>query len=128
MRAGVVGPTNGEAPTACTDVADPVPLLLLAACAGDTLAFAWTPNFGDEVGVNSVPEPVPRFISDAGVTGARADFGVLEADEVAVIVAEMVESLLSDPGADTGVYIGAIERLCSAIGNNAGDDWLTEMG
>jgi len=107
-----VADTKGEAATACAIVDAP--------CAAEDFPFAWTPNLGDELGVDSVPEPLPRFINDAGVTGARADFGVLEADEAVLLAIE--ESLLSDGGADTGVYIFPTCIPFSAIGNNAGDD------
>ena len=63
------------------EVAGEDPVLPLVPCA-DAFDLAWTPNLGEEVGVDSDPDPEPRFMSDAGVTGARADFGVSTAAEV----------------------------------------------
>lgn len=63
------------------EVPDEAPVLSLVPCT-EGFDFAWTPNLGDEVGVDSDPDPEPRFMSDAGVTGARADFGVSTAAEV----------------------------------------------
>lgn len=81
---------------------------------------------GDE-GVDSVPEPVPSFISDAGVTGAMADLGVLGADAMALLVVKaLFESPLSDPGAVTGVYTVAVEIAFAAAANV--DDGLAEIG
>lgn len=52
--------------------------------------FDPAPNFGEEVGVDSDPE---RFIKDAGVTGAKADFGVF-------VLEDMEGEELVDAGAD----------------------------
>lgn len=55
----------------------PVLLLLAGAMAVPVLLLLLKADFGDEVGVDSDPDPVPdSFISDAGVTGARANLGV----------------------------------------------------
>ena len=54
----------------------PVLLLLAGSRAGLVLLFLEA-EFGDEVGVDSDPDPAPdSFISDAGVTGARANLVV----------------------------------------------------
>lgn len=55
----------------------PVLLLLTGARAALVLLLLLEADFGDEVGVDSDPDPAPdSFISDAGVTGARANLGV----------------------------------------------------
>lgn len=52
-------------------------LLLLAGAMAALKLLLFEADFGEEVGVDSDPDPAPdSFISDAGVTGARANFGV----------------------------------------------------
>lgn len=75
---------------------------------------------GDEVGVDSDPDPAPKFMSDAGVTGARADFGAIDTDAAAGPVVGLA-SATALPGLLLAVPF-------SAIGFKAGDGWAAEMG
>lgn len=75
---------------------------------------------GEEVGVDSDPDPAPKFMSDAGVTGARADFGAIDTDAAAVPVVELASAAVL-PGLLLAVPF-------SAIGFNAGDGWGAETG
>jgi hypothetical protein len=75
---------------------------------------------GEEVGVDSDPDPAPKFISDAGVTGASADFGAIDTDAVAAPFVEVASAT-----ALPGLFLVA---PFSAIGFSAGDGWAAEMG